>query len=77
MHVLSAKEGLLNMFPQTYGFLINHDGTIAAPEGAPALSHIIDLIDQRRVLNGYTPEVKQAKLALDQQIFSTIRALGI
>jgi diadenosine tetraphosphate (Ap4A) HIT family hydrolase len=76
MHVLNSRDEFPSLFPQDYGFLVGNDGKILAPTGSFAHETIIQMIEKRIAIQGFTPEAAEQRKKSDETILSLLKQLG-
>lgn len=77
LHVLASPRPLPSIFPSDYGFEISSDGTIEAPSGGKAQNVIINLIQQRRLIQGFSKEALNRRKRLDADLLCFLEGIHI
>jgi diadenosine tetraphosphate (Ap4A) HIT family hydrolase len=75
MHVLSSPGKLPSIFPTDYGFQVGKGGTITSPPASPEHDAVIDLIERRKQVKGFSPEAKAERGKIDLELMAKLEPL--
>lgn len=77
MHVQVSPKGLTSLDPKDYGFMVNDDGSVKAPEGSQEHQVVIDLFNKRKKEGGFDPLHKAIRRAIDMEMEARLEMLRI
>jgi len=75
MHILSDKDRLPSMFPVDYGFELYEDGTLFKPKTQVIRMSIMNLINRRLKIEGFSAEANQLRQTIDLRLMRKLAAL--